>query len=312
MVLGHCGIPEYLLQPIYMFHMPIFFVISGYLYDDRGVNFTDFLKRKARSLLYPYFVLGTLVIVYNTVVAIASGHNSLEEVGKRIAALMYGNYIWENNALYIGVLWFVVALFCSEVLYYAVMHLTGKCRIVFVAVTTVVGIFFSILNMYQKVRLPWCLDIAFIAYLFFFVGAYIRDYEISAQKGVLMGILGFIVRGCNLFFMKELNFHMLRVDMLYMNYGILPLFLISASLISIGLIGLTRAVYASGRRFQAVEHMDKISILIMVIHLYVIQLLGRLVDAWAVKFLIASMVAVIGGIIVEKYMPWVYRFPVKK
>ena len=34
MVIGHSGCPDYLHRFIYMFHMPCFFFISGYLLND--------------------------------------------------------------------------------------------------------------------------------------------------------------------------------------------------------------------------------------------------------------------------------------
>lgn len=35
MVIGHSGCPDYLGRFIYMFHMPCFFFISGYLLNDK-------------------------------------------------------------------------------------------------------------------------------------------------------------------------------------------------------------------------------------------------------------------------------------
>ena len=35
MVIGHSGCPDYLHRFIYMFHMPCFFFISGYLLNDK-------------------------------------------------------------------------------------------------------------------------------------------------------------------------------------------------------------------------------------------------------------------------------------
>lgn len=56
MVVGHSGCPIYLCRFIYLFHMPLFFVCSGYFFK----NITDsptllsFYKKKAKGLYLPY------------------------------------------------------------------------------------------------------------------------------------------------------------------------------------------------------------------------------------------------------------------
>ena len=52
-ILGHCHLPEKVWNSIYSWHMPIFFVISGYFY--RVQPFEVLFKKKINSLLKPYF-----------------------------------------------------------------------------------------------------------------------------------------------------------------------------------------------------------------------------------------------------------------
>ena len=56
-IYGHLGY-DLLTSWIYSFHMPLFFFISGFLFNCRGMTFIDFLKRKIKSLIIPYFFLG--------------------------------------------------------------------------------------------------------------------------------------------------------------------------------------------------------------------------------------------------------------
>lgn len=37
-LLGHTDCPEAMKQSIYMFHMPLFFIISGYLWNDKIIS----------------------------------------------------------------------------------------------------------------------------------------------------------------------------------------------------------------------------------------------------------------------------------
>ena len=57
--------PGSLKALIYIFHMPLFFFLSGYVHNN-GVSMGGFALKKAKSLLYPYYVIGTIYILHNT------------------------------------------------------------------------------------------------------------------------------------------------------------------------------------------------------------------------------------------------------
>ena len=59
-VIGHCYSREnYIIQFIYAFHMPFFFIASGMLYADKWKDSMQFnLQKTARRLLVPYVVFG--------------------------------------------------------------------------------------------------------------------------------------------------------------------------------------------------------------------------------------------------------------
>ncbi len=75
-VLGHSGFEEPIIRErlaflhswIYSFHMPLFFMISGYLFsftnkDFISINPTKFLTKKIQRLLIPYTVLGIILYI---------------------------------------------------------------------------------------------------------------------------------------------------------------------------------------------------------------------------------------------------------
>ena len=72
MVLGHVlektGLDAVVRNMIYSFHMPFFFFISGFLYNNKSNNFGQFTKANVKSLLIPYVFLRlcsfTLLIPY--------------------------------------------------------------------------------------------------------------------------------------------------------------------------------------------------------------------------------------------------------
>lgn len=71
---GNYGVPQYqkiidlIVDIIYTFHMPLFFMISGYVfglkkYNWSKSNYVVFVKYKAKTLLVPYFLFSTLQIL---------------------------------------------------------------------------------------------------------------------------------------------------------------------------------------------------------------------------------------------------------
>lgn len=116
-VAGHCNLPESIRNYIYLFHMPLFFFVSGYLFP-KSINSTkEFLKKKAQRLLYPYFVCGLLIIIWNTIRCHNLEGNLTKLLLKRVIALAYGNYIFENNSYYVGTLWlFGSAFLCMHLI----------------------------------------------------------------------------------------------------------------------------------------------------------------------------------------------------
>jgi len=61
-VFAHVNYTPFLLAYIYSFHMPIFFVFSGMLFNrDKYDNFLCFLKRRIKTLIYPYLLFYILL-----------------------------------------------------------------------------------------------------------------------------------------------------------------------------------------------------------------------------------------------------------
>lgn len=90
---------------IYSFHMPLFFMISGYSYDICKDRFT--IRKRAKQLLVPFAIWALINAIYN---------NSL--------------YIWRLEYFIIspsnGGLWFLYALFFISVIYYLIDRISNR------------------------------------------------------------------------------------------------------------------------------------------------------------------------------------------
>ena len=64
-VLGHTILPYSWLIYVFSFHIPFFFFLSGYIYDDKKYpTWLSYVKRKANSLLLPYLIFFLLNYIY--------------------------------------------------------------------------------------------------------------------------------------------------------------------------------------------------------------------------------------------------------
>lgn len=64
MIIGHCGQIPYMPYRhfIFTFHMPLFFIISGFFYKKKDIAMS--LKSDAKHLLLPYLLSCGMIVVF--------------------------------------------------------------------------------------------------------------------------------------------------------------------------------------------------------------------------------------------------------
>lgn len=67
MVIGHTSIPDSFSRFIYAFHMPLFFIASGWTTNWNKYNYMEFAKRKFRSIMVPFMVYSVIVLSIQTI-----------------------------------------------------------------------------------------------------------------------------------------------------------------------------------------------------------------------------------------------------
>lgn len=69
-ILGHSTSPFHTF--IYAFHMPLFFIISGFLWSDTTLennSFGQYSKKKLKSLIVPYFKIAAVCLLVWGIIA---------------------------------------------------------------------------------------------------------------------------------------------------------------------------------------------------------------------------------------------------
>ncbi len=192
MVIGHAeGIPGTVRGIIFSFHMPLFFLVSGYLIKDLDVK--ENLKRSCRSLLKPYVI----VCLIEAVLSMYSAGN-LEDAGKALFSglddMVLGlsgvsGMLNEHGSVWL--VWFVICLFFARNLYILIRSLLRDRPQVFLYLVILILFGAGYLIGTRYAFLPWSLDVALVSVIFIAVGEVLRTTEVIERKNpfVLTGAL---------------------------------------------------------------------------------------------------------------------------
>jgi acyltransferase len=228
MIMGHTGFGSVFYKWIHCFHMPMFFIISGYLY--KGAPFSKLISRRTKSLLVPYFAFG---IIHCVIYFLAYGFDT---------KVLYSLF-WENtngNMPIAGALWFLTAMFFSEIIFCFIQQL-NLSTIWTTAISFVVAVAGMICANYLPFRLPFALDVGMVGVGLYQIGKLIKD-----KWNKIININLFITLTCIvLFSISGLANGYINLKKGW--YGIWPLFWINAVGITVSLWNLARIVYNWGQ-----------------------------------------------------------------
>jgi acyltransferase len=196
-VIGHSpGIQgySYIVKYIYSFHIPLFFLISGILFDAKMVenDLSPFLKKQARGLLIPYFAWGFLTYIPWYVIARHFGSYPDLDPIKPLLGMLYGtgSGTW---LIHNGALWFLPCLFVTRVIFFATIKFVPRSFLPIV-LAFLMALGFVCVKL-VPFPLPWGLDIGLIAIGFFGVGFLLKDRLLSFRlpsATYLIGILSIL------------------------------------------------------------------------------------------------------------------------
>lgn len=124
-VLGHAIVhslnSHFAFNIIYSFHVPLFFIMSGFTFESINKNFFHFLKNKIIRILIPYFIWSVLFLIpyyiFGKGVDEAFGNTGTFNFVDNIYSIIYGvgvNSLLKQNTP----LWFLPALFTMEFIFY--------------------------------------------------------------------------------------------------------------------------------------------------------------------------------------------------
>ncbi|MBR5332075.1 MAG: acyltransferase family protein [Muribaculaceae bacterium] len=205
MIIGHC-VHDWRLQLIYPWHMPLFFIVSGYFFKPQTILKT--IKHSTRQLLIPYLITAiaiiTLALIYNFFDA---NHDILNYTK---VVLMGGT---NPNTWGIGFAsWFLISLFVCTVTYSVLNHFIKSNRLI---TTIVIIIAFSTyyIKNYFSIFIPFTLLQSGMGLLFFHIGHIFHQRNTITFKHYPIYLWA-----CAIFFCIA-SFHFGALDMFFVYYS---------------------------------------------------------------------------------------------
>ena len=166
-IVGHCSlVSPRVINWIFSFHMPLFFLLSGYFHRISS-DFITVCKKSAVRLLIPYCVTASVLLVYATLSAVRNCNitiflDSLKAFFYASGAAHHSRF--GANGFNIGPIWFLPALFwCKNIANYLLNKGIHPLIIFLIAIV-------ATLLDYYVIHLPFAILPGLSAMSFFLVG----------------------------------------------------------------------------------------------------------------------------------------------
>lgn len=166
-VFSHSGSERGFMTYVGGMFIPIFFVISGYLYNGGNLNF----PRKVKKLLVPYFGYSLFFLI------LYKGYKINDIIGVIYSRYCLYPFNSDPNVYYMSSgnapLWFLTAFFLSQLLFVYLMTLKRNKRIF--SVICCIGAAFAL--QFLPILLPWSMDVVPLFVVYMYLGYCCKQYS---------------------------------------------------------------------------------------------------------------------------------------
>lgn len=184
-ILGHLGIYN-INRVVYTFHMPIFFLISGYfLKRNSSELFTEFYQKRFKGIMWPYITTCFFICALSIPMSLLLGESVAANLYKWIGGSLYGSGLPDSPNLFkhfpsfIGALWFLPALFIGSNIAKKIID-NDKNDIQSLGMAII--LFYIGYKTSERVWLPFDIQAGLTASLFLLLGYLAKKYQILYMK----------------------------------------------------------------------------------------------------------------------------------
>lgn len=276
MIMGHIGFGTIFDYWIHAFHMPMFFFVSGYFYQNRDISVIEFIKKKCRSLLIPYFTFA----IFHYCMWLCFNHSGIHL--EPLQRIFFVNTTGDGIPI-AGALWFLTALFWSDVIYF-ILNKMIKNQMKLSITVLIIAIAGNCLPNILAFRLPWAMDVAFVGIGIYHIACLLHKLEDNVHIHKVFHMNWFTIF-CVALIDTVLIFQNRYVNMRTGQYGFIPLFWLNAILLIIVGWNITRKLSelsGKNRMLQIVinglKDIGKNSIVYLCLNQFIIKVCEIVID----------------------------------
>jgi len=247
---------------IYSIHVPLFFLISG-MFHPKSINLA-LIKRRAKMILIPYFFWAFSLYFFWFFIGRKFGKSSNLDLSPidNLIGVFYAQ--GGQNYMDWGIpMWFLPCIFLVFV-FYGLLQKNSNNILKYIISVGLLIVGFSWIKI-TNIHLPWSIDVAFVALLFYSIGNLLKTWltNLSNKNAILLMIGLFVIH------IISFNYNPLKIDMYRSIYGNELLFLISGITGSLAYILFFKLVPI----FKFFSYLGKHTIILLATHLRMLTLI---------------------------------------
>jgi polysaccharide biosynthesis protein PslL len=173
-VIGHSG-NELAHHYFFWFHMPLFFMLSGYTFKahTNTSELLSWLKRRTKQLLIPYISFAIIITVLKFGSDMSKGNLNILSLIKDCIRIVYGGQILTGPY---AVFWFITCLYLTQIVFALILIRFKEIK----TQLLIVGIAYLLAHVESKILsvhnmpIPWNADVTLLAIVYYSFGFYTR------------------------------------------------------------------------------------------------------------------------------------------
>lgn len=207
MVIGHSGCPTYLHDWIYLFHMPCFFLISGYLLNDRNIENLGYgVKKRFKSLWYPYVKWTILFLLLHNVFYYWGFYPNMYSM-KEIVINAGKTLFFYGSEQLLWPYWFLSASLIASIIGLLYLKVCIRiCKLTYISVMggVMCGLIAAFID-YIPIKIPMLGSVQWLAASFFLIGYYFKRIYILNIPSYVVVLLSIILLFTPILFVVDIN-----------------------------------------------------------------------------------------------------------
>lgn len=266
---------------VYMFHLQLFFFISGYLFYEKKYGDDPWLviKNKIKSLWFPYFLIIAFFVIFHNLFLVLglqindTPHYSLTEILVRICEGMFG----KSEEILAGPVWFLRTLAMAMILFGFILFLSRVlerktniiCKMIFQIICVVALAIVGYPLILNHIQLPADMQISFEVMPFIWVGYLLRNYkgDINKLLNPIVAIVSFVMVGIISCY-KSVDFAM-GMEFPYMHI---------VSMLGIyGCLYIVKLIRKFNLSTRIMAFVGELSLFIMFLHFFILRIIDRII-----------------------------------